>query len=54
MLTSLSELVDDMSGNFNSNECKSCTENNKCEKCKKVIEGLIKKFPRYISFAKAT
>ena len=34
MSTSLSELVDNMSGNFNSIECKSCTENNRCEKCK--------------------
>ena len=31
MSTSLSELVDNMSGNFNSIECKSCTENNRCE-----------------------
>ena len=30
MLTSLSELVDKMSGNFNSIECKSCTKNNRC------------------------
>ena len=30
MLTSLSELVDNMPGNFNSIECKSCTENNRC------------------------
>ena len=45
MSTSLSELVDNMSGNFNSTECKSCTENNRCEECKKLIEGLIEKFP---------
>ena len=45
MLTSLSELFDNMSGNFDSIECKSCAENNKCEECKKLIEGLIKKFP---------
>ena len=44
MSTSLSELVDNMSGNFNSTECKSCTENNRCEECKKLIEGLIKMF----------
>ena len=44
MSTSLSELVDNMSGNFNSIECKSCTENNRCEECKKLIEGLIKMF----------
>ena len=29
MSTSLSELVDNMSVNFNSIECKSCTENNR-------------------------
>ena len=29
--SSLSELVDNMSGNFNIIECKSCTENNRCE-----------------------
>ena len=29
MSTSLSEHVDNMSGNFNSIECKSCTENNR-------------------------
>ena len=44
MLTSLSELVDNMSVNFNSIECKSCTENNRCEECQKLIEGLIKNF----------
>ena len=44
MSTSLSELVDNMSGNFNSIECKSCTENNRCEECKKLIERLIKMF----------
>ena len=52
MAASLSELVDNISGNFNSIECKSCTESNRCEKCKKLIEGLIKKFPSiYRSFA---
>ena len=50
MSTSLSELVDNMSGNFNSIECKSCTENNRCEQCKKLIEGLIKKFPSVYQF----
>ena len=50
MPTSLSELVDNMSGNFNSIECKSCTENNRCEQCKKLIEGLIKKFPSIYQF----
>ena len=45
MSTSLSELVDNMSGNFNSIKCKSCTENNRREACKKIIKGLIKKFP---------
>ena len=50
MSTSLSELVDNMSGNFNSIECKSCTENNRCEQCKKLIEGLIKKLPSIYQF----
>ena len=50
MSTSLSELVDNMSGNFNSIECKSCTQNNRCEQCKKLIEGLIKKFPSIYQF----
>ena len=44
MSTSLSELVDNMSGNFNSIKCKSCTENNRSEECKKVIEELVKQF----------
>ena len=48
MPTSLSELVDNMSGKFNSIECKSCTENNRCEECKKMIEGLTEKFPSVI------
>ena len=39
-----------MSGNLNSIECKSCTENNRCEECKKLIEGLIKKFPSIYQF----
>ena len=34
MPTSLSELVENMSGNCNSIECKSCMENNRCEECK--------------------
>ena len=50
MPSPLSELVDKMSGNFNSIKCKSCTENNRCQKCKKVIEGLIKKFPSIYQF----
>ena len=50
MLTSLSELVDNMSGIFNSIECKSCIENNRCKQCKKLIEGLIKKFPSVYQF----
>ena len=45
MSTSLSELVDSISGKFNSIECKLCTENNRCEDCEKIIERLIKKFP---------
>ena len=40
MPTSLSELVDNMSGNFNSIECKSCPDNNRCEECRKLIQGL--------------
>ena len=50
MSTSLSELVDNMPGNFNSIECKSCTENNRCQECKKLIERLIKKFPSIYQF----
>ena len=50
LLISLSELVDNMSENFNSIECKSCKENNRCEECKKLIEGLIKKFPSIYQF----
>ena len=50
MPTSLLELVDNMSGNFNIIECKSCAENNRCEECKKLIEGLIKKFPSVYQF----
>ena len=50
MSTSLSELVDNMSGIFNSIECKSCIENNRCKQCKKLIEGLIKKFPSVYQF----
>ena len=50
MLTSLSDLVDNMSGKFNSIECKSCTENNRCEECKKLIEELIKKFSSIYQF----
>ena len=50
MATLLSKLVDNMSGNFNSIECKSCMENNRCEECKKIIEVLIKKFPSIYQF----
>ena len=50
ILTSLSELVDNMSGSFNSIERQSCTENNRCEQCKKLIEGLIKKLPSIYQF----
>ena len=50
MSTSLSELVHNMSGNFNSIECKSCTENNRYEECKKITDGLIKKFPSVYQF----
>ena len=50
MSTSLSEPVDNMSAKFNSIECKLCTENNRWEECKKLIEGLIKKFPSTYQF----
>ena len=50
MSTSLLELVDNMSANFNSIGFKSCTENNRCEQCKKLIEELIKKFPSMHQF----
>ena len=52
MAASLSELVHNMSANFNSIECKSCTENNRCEESKKLIEWLIKKFPSVYQFCK--
>ena len=39
-----------MSGNFNSIKCKSCTKNNRCKECKKLIEGLIKKFTSMYQF----
>ena len=52
MPTLLSELVDNISGNFNSIECKLCTESNRCEECKKLIEELIKKFPSIYPFCK--
>ena len=47
---SLLELFDNMSGNFNSIECESCTENNRCEERRKLIEGLIKKFSSIYQF----
>ena len=50
MPTLLSELVDNMSGNVNSIECNSCTANNRCEECKKLIERLIKNFRRVYQF----
>ena len=50
MSTSLSDLIDNMSGEFNSIQCKSCTENNRCEECKKMKKGLIKKFPSIYQF----
>ena len=50
MLTSFSELVDNMSANFNSVECKPCTENNRCEECKKKNKRMInQKVSKYIS-----
>ena len=50
MLASLSEIADNLPGNFNSIEYKSCTENNRCEQCKKLIEGFIEKFPSVYQF----
>ena len=50
LLTSLSDLLDNMSGKFNSIECKSCTENNRFKECKKLIEELIKTFPNIYQF----
>ena len=50
MPTSLSEPVDNMSADFNSIKCKSCTENNRCEECKKLIERLTKTFPSVYQF----
>ena len=44
MPTSLSELIDNTSGNVNGTECKSSRENNRCEECEKIIEGLMGKF----------
>ena len=39
-----------MSGIFNSIDCKSCIENNRCKQCKKLIEELFKKFPCIYQF----
>ena len=52
MTASLLELVDNMSRNFNSIECKSCMEKkiNSCEECKKLMEGLIKNFSSIYHF----
>ena len=50
MPTSLSVLVDNMSRNFNNIDCKSCKENNRCEECKKLIEGLIKNIQSIYQF----
>ena len=51
MPTSLSEQFDNLSGKiFNSIECKSCTENNRCKKCKKMIEELTKRFSSIYQF----
>ena len=52
MQSSLSELVDNMSGKFNSIECKSCTENNRCKECKKSIDELTKTFSSICQFCK--
>ena len=52
MSTSLSELVDNMSGNFISTECKSCTENNRCKECKKTNRRINQKFSSIYQFCK--
>ena len=52
MPTLLSELANNMSGNFNGIKCKSCTENNRWKECKKLIEGLIKKISSIYQFCK--
>ena len=52
MPTLLSELAHNMSGNFNGTKYKSCTENNRCNECKKLIEGLIKKIPSIYQLCK--
>ena len=51
MSTSLAEIVDNMSGNFNSIECKSCTKNKRCKKCKKKKKSrsIKQKVSKYIS-----
>ena len=51
MPNSLSELLDNTPGNFNSTECKPCTENNRREECKQLVEVLIKKFPSIYQFS---
>ena len=50
MPTSLSELSDNMSGNFDSIAFKWCIEKNRCKECEKIIEGLIKKFSSIYQF----
>ena len=52
MSTSLSELVDNMSGNFISTECKSCTENNRCKECKKTNRRINQNFSSIYQFCK--
>ena len=47
MATSLSELVVNMAGNFNSIKRKSFTENNRSEECKKI--RINQKVSKYIS-----
>ena len=51
MSTSLSELVANMSGKCTSLECgKSYVGNSRCKEHKKLMEGLIKKFPSVYQF----
>ena len=51
MSTSLSKLLANMSGKCTSLECgKSYAENSRCKERKKLMEGLIKKFPSVYQF----
>ena len=49
MPTSLSEPVDNMSGNFTGVECESCTENIKMRRMQKANRRINQKVSKYIS-----